>query len=131
MTALPMQPAAAGTGPWLLLALAGGLALAGCADPCHPEVAVQNCGPEESACGPRLGDRILDWNPDLEAMFPQVARLMAETGEDGAGANGTAEWANAGQTEAFWTLWGVPEGPDRQVFLRHVGTTFRVDDRPC
>jgi hypothetical protein len=110
----------------LLLGLAA-LVLPGCLS-CQPLVDVRHCTDQTGDCEPRQGDPVVDWNPDLGDLWPDIARLMASTAE---GRHEHATWSNS-EAAAFWAFWNVPaDRAEKQVFLRHDGELFRVRILAC
>lgn len=118
------------TAPLLLIVaslLATAPPLAGCIT-CQPRLDVRWCLPGSGLCAPAEGDRVADWNPELAAVFPDVARLLEEVPE---GKHRHAEWT-AEQERAFWQFWDVPlDDAEKQVFLRHEGGLYRVRVLSC
>ena len=118
--------------PLRLLALAGlllaaAVPLSGCAT-CQPHLDVRHCAPESERCRPAEGDRVLEWNPELAATFPDVARLLDGLEE---GHHGHAEWTPE-QEAGFWAFWGVPaDDPEKQLFFQHGGGLYRVRVLSC
>lgn len=109
------------------LALAAVAALAGCLD-CQPQLDVRHCAPDSERCRPGEGDRVLDWDPELAGVFPDVARLLGEVGE---GHHAHVAWTPE-QEAGFWAFWGVPaEEPAKELFFRHDGGLFRVRVLGC
>lgn len=111
----------------LSLAVALAASASGCLG-CNPTLDVRHCRPASETCAPSPGDRVADWNPDLANVFPDVARLLEEAP---LGKHLHADWTE-GQERAFWEFWDVPpEAEDKQVFLRHDGSTYRVRVLSC
>ena len=110
-----------------LLVLALAAPLAGCLE-CEPKLDVRHCATESAGCAPRPQDKVADWNPDLSATFPDVARANGETPP---GEHAHPDWTET-QERAWWEFWGVPlDQPEKQIFLRHDGEMFRVRVLEC
>jgi hypothetical protein len=110
-----------------LLAVALAAPLSGCLS-CVPHLDVRNCAPDSELCRPGEGDRVLDWDPQVGTVFPDVAVLLASTE---LGRHGHADWTRE-QADAFWAFWDMPPtGVDRQVFFREGGELFRVRVLEC
>ena len=116
--------------PFLLIAaslLATSAPLAGCIT-CQPHLDVRWCLPGSELCAPGTDDRVVDWNPELAAVFPDVAELLDAVPE---GKHRHAEWT-AEQESAFWRFWDIdPAQDDKEVFLRHEGGLYRVRVLSC
>jgi hypothetical protein len=110
----------------LLFGLAA-LVLPGCLS-CQPLVDVRHCTDLGSDCEPRDGDPVVDWNPDLADLWPDLSRILSSTVE---GRHEHALWSDS-EAAAFWAFWNVPEGrAEKQVFLRHEDNLFRVRVLAC
>lgn len=118
------------TAPLLLVAaslLAAVAPLAGCIS-CQPHLDVRWCRPGSDLCAPSEDDRVVDWNPELAAVFPDVARLIDEVP---LGKHRHAEWT-VEQERAFWQFWDIdPAAAEKEVFLRHEGGVYRVRVLSC
>ena len=111
----------------VLFALALSAPLAGCFQ-CEPQLDVRDCTRRIAGCDPGAG-RVVAWNPELDGLWPDVARLIETVEPD---MHGHVDWTPE-QAEAFWAFYQVPpgDGVHRQLFLSHEDELFRVRVLPC
>lgn len=111
----------------LAFVLAVSAPLAGCLQ-CEMQLDVRDCTARVAGCDPGAG-RVVEWNPELAGLWPDVARLIETVGP---GMHAHADWTPE-QAEAFWTFYQVPEGDGvhRELFLSHGDGLFRVRVLPC
>lgn len=110
----------------LAFALAVSAPLAGCLS-CANQLDVHHCRAETGRCDTQ-GEVVVDWNPDIAGLFPDVGRLVEEVG---VGLHGHAAWSDE-QMRTFWLFYDVPlDREDKQVYLRHDGKLFHVRILEC